>query len=147
MKYTVDMIKEILRLEIAKMHDFFILEEFIDFFKVSIDNEIKKEKGNYFLNNNEMILINNYMENENERHFNKSKRISFSFAVKEYNKIHCFDISIYGLMLAEYPAYTLKNEEEIPSNFYISDEDTNEVLLFKNGKSKEIVSCDLVHDF
>ena len=83
MNYTIENIKEILILEISRMGKDFVLEEFMERFKSSIDKTITKIKGNYFLNNESFIIINDYMENENPRHFKNNQRESYSFAIKK----------------------------------------------------------------
>lgn len=146
MNYTIENIKEILILEISRMGKDFVLEEFMERFKSSIDKTITKIKGNYFLNNESFIIINDYMENENPRHFKNNQRESYSFAIKKENKVHCFDISITGSLITHYPITTLNNKNEIPSCFYVSDEDMN-VLLFKKEEKQLIKNCDVYHDF
>lgn len=147
MIYTVDKIKKILTLEINRMGDFFVLEEFMDFFAKNIDKTILKDKGNFFLNNRRLVIINDYIENENERHFKNNERISFGFAIKQNNTIHSFDISKTGTLLKEYPSYILQDEKETPCNFYISNEDDIDVLLFKNDRNNKITTCETVYNF
>lgn len=146
MNYTIENIRQILILEISRMGKDFILEEFMEHFTSTIDNSITNIKGNYFLNNEDFIIINDYMENENPRHFNQNTRKSFSFAIKEKNKVHCFDISVTGTLIITHPTISLKNKDEVPYCFYVSDDDMD-VLLFKKEGGKLIKDCDVCHDF
>lgn len=146
MNYTIDNIKQILILEISRMGKDFVLEEFMEHFKSNIDKSITKIKGSYFLEKESFVIINDYMENENSRHFNHNQRKSYSFAIKEKNKVHCFDISIADSLLTQHPIIYLKNKNEIPCGFYVSDEDMD-VLLFKKEENRTIETCDVCHDF
>lgn len=146
MNYTIENIRQILILEISRMGKDFVLEEFMEHFTSNIDNSITNIKGNYFLNNEDFIIINDYMENENPRHFNQNIRKSFSFAIKEKNKVHCFDISVTGTLIITHPTISLKNKDETPYCFYVLDDDMD-VLLFKKEGNRLIKDCDVCHDF
>lgn len=151
MSYTVNQIKNILALEIKKQGAFFILEEFMDYFKQKFDNNIIKDKGNYLVNNKKMVIINDSIESENPRHFNEiNKRESFGIMVTEKDLIHCFDISISGNILfsKSMKSKICIDKNNFPSSYCVLfDKNEEGIMIFENTSDEKINNNKTFHAF